>query len=326
MATLVQESADQKAHSLNYDIADLDQQASSHYRLGEYDECVDVLRRAYHLREKLLGAKHVDTLMNLNNLGAALGRLGLLEEAEQAFRDVLVGRMEVSGKKHNDTFTTMNHLGVLLKQLGQFEESDALLYTALEGFYNLHGMTHICTAEVAFSYGVLAVQQGKRNKAAYMFSVAVVGLVQSLGSGHQHTKDAIAWEEKCRATYANDGISTGKKGSITVVDASRAGVIPSIHAPLPSLFDVDEMDYAEGIFQSKKDWKKKVKFCVNCGIKYTLTRREHHCRICSSSVCGDCSKAKAYVMESSITSSIPGAANVPTLERCCAICEAQGFV
>ncbi len=345
MASLIILSEEEKALSLNHDIAELDQRASQLYRGGDYATAVDLLRRAYQMREKVLGAHHVDTLMNLNNLAAGLGRLGLLEEAEEAFRDTLVGRMKVRGKKHGDTFTTMNHLGVLLKQLGQFEEAEALLYTAFEGFRSLHGIEHICTAEVAFSYGVLAVQQGKRNKAAYMFSVSVLGLTRALGSTHQHTRDAVAWEAICRATHAQarerakQAEATGAgvlSGGVSAAQRNRnkggksapqgqPGVIPPAQAPLPTVFEVEEMDYVEGIYAAKKDWKKR-KECMICETRYTMTRREHHCRICAGSICFDCSEAETFVMEFAISSPVPGANKLPSKQRCCSNCEAQGFV
>lgn len=324
MASLVEESEEQRDRSLNMDIADLDYRASVHYRSGEYGDCVDVLRKSYNLRVKILGAKHVDSLMNLNNLGAALGRLGLRDEAEHAFRDALSGRMEVRGKVHSETFTSMNHLGVLLKQSGHFNEAEALLYTSLEGFHKTQGFQHIRTAEVAFSYGVLSVQQGKRNKAAYMFSLATSGLTVVLGSAHQHTKDAAFWETKCKNTYSS--LTAAQKKQMKKKGGHEFSCkIPAPESPLPSVFEIEEFDYAEGIYESRQEWMKQ-KQCSVCSVKYTLTRREHHCRVCSSSVCGDCSQATTYVMD---PNSQPDKADPtkarPTLQRCCSTCEAQGF-
>jgi len=324
---------------INVEIARLDQDASRFYRKGEYSNSVEVLRHSYNLRSSFLGKTHVDSLTNLNNLAAALGRAGFKNEAEKAFRDALIGRMNTKGKENKDTYTTMSHLGVVLKQLGQFEEAEALLYTSLEGFHKLYGVDHICTSEVAFSYGVLSVQQGKRNKAAYCFSVAVIGLSCALGTAHQHTQDAISWMEKCRDTYnagSSNDINSGNinnnsknnkskaatnqivriddEGNKIITSTSKVYNIPSPHAPLPSVFDMEEMDYTEGIYKSKSDWKK-LKNCTICTIKYTMTRREHHCRVCSSSICDDCSQCQTYVLEFSAEKK----------QRMCSNCEAQGF-
>ena len=83
MATLIE------SDELVSDVAELDRQASQHYRSGEYDLAIEVLRKVYGYRLEILGSEHEDVLLNLNNLGAALGRNGLLKEAEEAFRDAM---------------------------------------------------------------------------------------------------------------------------------------------------------------------------------------------------------------------------------------------
>ena len=41
--------------------------------------------------------------------------------------------------------------------------------------------------------------------------------------------------------------------------------------------------------------KEKSKTCSLCGFQYTLFRRQHHCRMCASSCCDDCSKKKVLL-------------------------------
>ncbi len=84
------------------DISKLDMEASRHYRAGEYEEAIELLRKVYQYRVGILGADHEDCLLNLNNLGAALGRIGLLKEAEDAFRDSLRGRKKLKGLDHGN--------------------------------------------------------------------------------------------------------------------------------------------------------------------------------------------------------------------------------
>lgn len=316
---------------INERIAALDQQAVAHYSRGHFGKCVEVLRVAYQLRKGILGKEHVDTLLNLNNLAAALGRHGMLQEAEEAFRDALLGRIKVKGAGDAECLTTMNHLGIALKQLGQFEESDTLLYTALSGFFSQRGVKHICTAEVAFPFGVLAVQQGRRNKAAYLFGLAALGLTASLGAAHQHTRDAEIWKERCEHTYKAVHVpvsapsssfsfssspnkfskSPGKESAFTMVQPIN---IPSPHAPLLSPFELEDLDYTEQCYVSKKHWKHRSS-CVVCSISYSLTRREHHCRVCGGSACDDCTQATTYMLEFGLKTKV----------RMCSVCEAQGF-
>jgi Flp pilus assembly protein TadD len=302
---------------VNTKIASLDQQGCEHYKCGRFGECVEVLRVAYQLRRLLLGRFHIDTLLNLNNLAAALGRHGMLPEAEEAFREALTGRIEVRGANHPDCFTTMSHLAVVLRQVGQFEEADVLLYSALEGFHSQRGVRDICTAEAAFAFGVLAVLQGKRNKAAYLFSMSVVGLLASIGASHQHTRDAQAWAAKCADTYRDKedkSPTAGQGGRRGAASRTHGRGVPSPFAPLLSAFDLDDLDGTEGCYASKKHWQHGSQ-CGVCSVAYTMKRREHHCRVCATSVCDDCSPSTAYVLEFGMKSK----------QRMCATCEAQGF-
>jgi tetratricopeptide (TPR) repeat protein len=261
-------------------LVNLDNLASAQYRNGKYAEAEDLLRKAYVKRKAVLSETHVDTLLNLNNLAASLGRLGRLKEAEECFRGALEGRESLKGKTHADTLTTVNHLGVLLKQQGQLDEAEKLLARALEGFTAVLGAEHVCTAEAAYNYAVLCVQKGRRHKAVGMFASAHTGLKKSLGAEHQHTLDALHWEIKCRDSVPPDALE------------SQEG----------------------NVFQSKDSWKKSP-LCEVCQVAFTLMRREHHCRVCSRSVCNDCSLGKSLVLEF----------DAKTFVRICSICEQQGF-
>jgi len=265
------------------ELVKLDNLASAQYRLGKYTEAEDLLRKAYLKRKDLLGENHADTLLNLNNLAAALGRLGRFKEAEDNFRQALQGREELKGTTHADTLTTVNHLGVLLKQKGELGQAEKLLARALDGFRASLGPDHLCTAEAAYNYGVLCVQEGKRGKAAGLFSLAHSGLKKTLGAEHQHTLDALHWEIKCKEAVTPGTLESGGEDS-------------------------------ESVFQSKEMWKKSPT-CDVCSVAFTLMRREHHCRICSRSVCNDCSPSKTLVAEF----------DPKAFVRICSICEQQGF-
>jgi len=259
----------------------LDNLASAQYRLGKYPEAEDLLRKAHEKRKETLGENHADTLLNLNNLAAALGRLGRFKEAEECFRVALRGRETSKGLTHADTLTTVNHLGVLLKQKGELAQGQELLERALNGFRTTLGPDHLCTAEAAYNYGVLCVQEGKRGKAAGLFSSAHNGLKKTLGAEHQHTLDALHWEIKC------------KDAQVSLVSLEGG---------------------EEPVFQSKDQWKKSTA-CDVCNVAFTLMRREHHCRICSRSVCNDCSQGKTLVVEF----------DPKAFVRICSTCEQQGF-
>jgi tetratricopeptide (TPR) repeat protein len=209
--------------------------------------------------------------------------LAKYQEAEEIFRKALTGREKKLGKDHADTLTTVNHLGVLLKQLGNFREAEECLRRALNGFEEKLGPDHLCTAEAAYNFAVLRVQQGLRRQARDLFTRSLKGLVKSLGNEHQHTLDALYWEDKCKQSATDSSAGSVEEG-------------------------------AETVFNSKSTWVH-APSCEICSSAYTLIKREHHCRVCSKSVCNDCSMGKTLVLEFDATSPV----------RYCSTCEQQGF-
>jgi growth factor-regulated tyrosine kinase substrate len=77
---------------------------------------------------------------------------------------------------------------------------------------------------------------------------------------------------------------------------------------------MEDMDYQEGVYASKKEWQKS-KQCKMCNAGYSLIQREHHCRSCGWSVCGDCSQGLTYMQEFGMKNK----------SRCCNVCTARGF-
>jgi len=132
-----------------------------------------------------------------------------------------------------------------------------------------------------------------------LFALAHDGLKASLGEEHQHTKDAAFWAEKCYTTYT---------------ESAQITTVRSPHSPCPTPFELEDMDFTEGIYASKKEWAKN-KVCRMCNVAYSLIRREHHCRVCGGSVCDDCSQGRTYMEEFGLKGK----------SRCCNVCTARGF-
>lgn len=72
---------------------------------------------------------------------------------------------------------------------------------------------------------------------------------------------------------------------------------------------------AEPMYISRRDWKRNSKMCGLCAVGYGLFRREHHCRVCSNSVCFYCCRGKTMVLEYSKSRRV----------KACNRCIQQGF-
>jgi hypothetical protein len=53
--------------------------------------------------------------------------------------------------------------------------------------------------------------------------------------------------------------------------------------------------------KDKDSQKDREKVCWLCEFKFTLFKRQHHCRLCDCVCCDDCSKKKALVDEAQVT-------------------------
>ena len=269
------------------DLAKFEHLASSAYKQGRYVEAEDMLRKCFDIRESLLGSDDPDTLTTMDNLAATTGRCGKYIEAEQLFRKALRLREDTLGSYHVDTLTTVNHLGVVLKQRGMLEESEECFLRALDGFKSCMGENSFLYSEAAYNTAILSVQKGQRKKAKALFSIAHRSLACVLGADHQHTIDALYWEVKCLNNHG-DGYSYDDDASNNNAD--------------------------EEVYMSKSEWVYK-KSCDVCKANYTLLRRQHHCRVCSRSVCHDCSTGKSIVFEFDRINPV----------RICSTCTQQGF-
>lgn len=213
-----------------------------------------------------------------------MGHLDKYADAEALFRLALQGREKALGANHVDVLTTVNHMACLLKQQGRIKDAEVNFERALAGLAIALGPNHLLTAETAYNYAVLRVQQGKRKSASRLFAQAQRGLAENLGPEHQHTLDALYWEIKC--VKEEDGtISTASSGNSE-----------------------------EKLFVSRNTWKQSDQ-CELCEMHFTMVKRQHHCRVCSRSVCNECSLHNTMVLEYDSTKPV----------RCCSVCAQQGF-
>ena len=51
-----------------------------------------------------------------------------------------------------------------------------------------------------------------------------------------------------------------------------------------------------------KESRDNLKTCALCDFKFTLFKRQHHCRLCDCVCCDECSRKKAIVEESQVQS------------------------
>ncbi|KAJ5455855.1 Tetratricopeptide-like helical [Penicillium daleae] len=109
---------------------------------GRYDEAKTLFVENLSVREKALGAEHIDSLASVTYLGSVLEDQGKYKEAEAMYRRVLDGREKGLGPEHPDTLTSISHLGWALKEQVKYEEAEAMHRRALKGREKALGSEH----------------------------------------------------------------------------------------------------------------------------------------------------------------------------------------
>lgn len=89
------------------------------------------VRQALSTRQKVLGPKHPDSLLNMERLVHLCQEMDRLEEAESLQRQVLETRESVLGLEHPDTLSSMERLSRLCQKAGKLGETEELRARAL---------------------------------------------------------------------------------------------------------------------------------------------------------------------------------------------------
>jgi nucleoside phosphorylase/tetratricopeptide (TPR) repeat protein len=98
---------------------------------GRYDEAKTLFVENLSVREKALGAEHIDTLASVTYLGSVLEDQGKYKEAEAMYRRAFKGREEALGSEHPDTLDSVTYLSSVLHLQGKDEGAEAMHRRAL---------------------------------------------------------------------------------------------------------------------------------------------------------------------------------------------------
>ena len=119
------------------------------YKLGierhmkqKYSKAEQLLRQSAQQREKVLGAKHKDTLKSKYWLAITLYELQKYAEAEQLLQQSIQQRENVLGAEHEDTLKSKYWLAVTLYELQKYAEAEQLLHQSIQQREKVLGAEH----------------------------------------------------------------------------------------------------------------------------------------------------------------------------------------
>ena len=96
------------------------------YIQGDYSRAQSVYDDCLRKRDEVLGAKHPDTLLSLNNLAELYYKQGDYSRAQSVYEDCLRKREEVLGAKHPDTLLSRENLAELYYKQGDYSQAQLL--------------------------------------------------------------------------------------------------------------------------------------------------------------------------------------------------------
>lgn len=136
---------------------------------AEYQHSERLLLKAKEIREKLLGAEHLEMTEIYLKLSEIYERLGKYREAENYCLQMLKISEEILGEEHPDTVDGYNQLAVICERQGKYQEAENLSKKALNISEKIFGENHPCTAVSYNNLGVIYVDQGKYQEAEQLY-------------------------------------------------------------------------------------------------------------------------------------------------------------
>ena len=178
------------------------------------EEAETLLTEALAGKKQLLGARHPETLIGVNQLGLLLQARGRLADAEPLMREAMQGRSEVLGWRHPQTLNAMGNLADLLRQCGHPRQARLVMGDAVITSTDVLGAEHRVTtalqkkadlidAAVAEAEQRAAVRPGRRLRQAVHAVSAAIWLSKLAAEGRNsrrlsHAEGEKAWEEEGR--------------------------------------------------------------------------------------------------------------------------------
>ncbi|KAK1837152.1 Tetratricopeptide repeat-domain-containing protein [Podospora conica] len=170
------------------EVSDLLARVSSYlHDRGRWREKEPVGRRAYELRQKVLGESHPDTMTSMSNLATGYNEQGRYSEAESIMIEVLDLRRKVLGELHPDTIWSMAALAATYYAQGRYSEAEPILSKALDLRRQVLGELHPDTIRSMADLAATYFTQGRYSQAEPI-EIKVLNLRrQGLGETHPDT-------------------------------------------------------------------------------------------------------------------------------------------
>lgn len=153
------------------------------YQQGEFSKAKPIAIEQLRIRKSILGLKHPDTVISLNNLAAIYQATSDYTKALPLYQQSLGISKEILGKEHPDTATTHNDLAMLYQAIGDYSKALPLLKQSLEIRKKVLGLEHPDTVTSLKNLALLHQSMGDDKQAAPLHKKSLESNRKALGQG-----------------------------------------------------------------------------------------------------------------------------------------------
>ena len=174
---------------------ELDAQEGRFYRQGKYSEAVAIREKTHQIRSLLLGEKHPDYALSLNNLAYIYWVQGNFAQAEPLYRQALEINKQLLGEKHFKYANILNNLACLYKDQGDYARAEPLYRQALVIRKQVLGEKHPDYAQSLGNLALLYHAQGNYAQAEPLCRQALEINKHVLGEKHpDYARSLNGWQ------------------------------------------------------------------------------------------------------------------------------------
>lgn len=158
--------------------------ARAYARLSLYEPAIELQREALALRERVLGAEHVEVAESLLDLGNSLVVQGEFAQAEPLLQRSLALRRKLLGEDHPAVVDVTGRLADLKLQQGSYAEAEILYRDALRRQDARGTYTDVERGPLLSSLALVYQMQGKNEGIQELYDEALARLRRGLGNDH----------------------------------------------------------------------------------------------------------------------------------------------
>jgi Tetratricopeptide repeat len=227
--------------------------ASVHQHLGNFDDAERVYRRSIAVKRKALEPGHPSLARSYGNLASLLELVGRPDEADALFQESLAIQEASFGAGDARVTAEQSLLALRLESRGKVKEAEALLRKALGAAEARRGADHLELGERLMSLARFLVAQTRSAEAASPLERAIA-IAEKAGEGGLELKSEAL---ECRSEIAQQqrDLSAAEAFSLRALEAREAQAFAS-----PVMLSLARLQYADLCFQLGRDAKAQLHY------------------------------------------------------------------